>query len=84
MLKGVLSMDNKMAREVMVPRTDTFMLNVNDDVEANIEAALDSPYTRIPIYEDDKDNIIGVLHLKNLLKESKNTPINQIDAKNHE
>ena len=81
MLKGVLSMDNKMAREVMVPRTDTFMLDVNDDVEENIEAALDSPYTRIPIYEDDKDNIIGVLHLKNLLKESKNTPIEQIDLR---
>lgn len=81
MLKGVLSMDNKMAREVMVPRTDTFMLDVNDDVEENIESALDSPYTRIPIYEDDKDNIIGVLHLKNLLKESKNTPIEQIDLR---
>lgn len=79
MLKGVLSMDNKMAREIMVPRTDTFMLDVNEDVSENIQAALDSPYTRIPIYDDDKDNIIGVLHLKNLLKESKNTPIEKID-----
>jgi len=79
MLKGVLSMDNKMAREIMVPRTDTFMLDINEDVSENIQAALDSPYTRIPIYDDDKDNIIGVLHLKNLLKESKNTPIDQIN-----
>ena len=81
MLKGVLAMDNKLAREVMVPRTDTFMLDINENIYENIQLALDSPYTRIPVYDDDKDEIIGVLHLKNLLKESRNTPFDKIDLR---
>src|SRR5699024_2984524 len=62
MLKGVLEMDNKMAREVMVPRTDTFMLDLQENTYENIQKALNSPYTRIPVYDDDKDDIVGVLH----------------------
>lgn len=81
MLKGVLAMDNKLAREVMVPRTDTFMLDVEDDTLENIQDALNSPYTRIPVYEGDKDDVIGVLHLKNLLKESRHTPLKDIDLR---
>ncbi|MDE1547963.1 hemolysin family protein [Jeotgalibaca caeni] len=81
MLKGVLAMDNKMAREIMVPRTETFMLDIQDDSLENIQAALNSPYTRIPVYDDDKDDVIGVLHLKNLLKESRKKPIDQIDLR---
>lgn len=81
MLKGVLAMDNKMAREVMVPRTDTFMLDINDDAYENIQMALDSPYTRIPVYDDDKDEVIGLLHLKNLLKETRHTPFEHINIR---
>ncbi|MGP6138902.1 MULTISPECIES: hemolysin family protein [unclassified Jeotgalibaca] len=81
MLKGVLAMDNKLAREVMVPRTDTFMLDITDDTYENIQIALDSPYTRIPVYNDDKDEVIGLLHLKNLLKESRRTPLEKIDLR---
>lgn len=81
MLKGVLAMDNKLAREVMVPRTDTFMLDITADTYENIKEALDSPYTRIPVYNDDKDDVIGLLHLKNLLKESRVTPLEEIDLR---
>lgn len=82
MLKGVLAMDNTLAREVMVPRTDTFMLDVKDHAHINIQLALASPFTRIPVYDDDKDEIIGVLHLKNLLKESRNTSFEEINIRN--
>lgn len=82
MLKGVLAMDNKLGREIMVPRTETFMLDIGDDKLASIEASLSSPFTRIPFYDEDKDNIIGVLHLKNLLKESRRIPIEEIDLRN--
>lgn len=81
MLKGVLAMDNKLAREVMVPRTDTFMLDIEDDTTENIQEALNSPFTRIPVYEGDKDDVIGVLHLKNLLKESRRTPLPDIELR---
>src|SRR5699024_5858701 len=53
MLKGVLSLDTKMAKEVMVPRTDTFMIDYDDGNEENIPKLLDIPYSRVPVYFED-------------------------------
>ena len=68
MLQGVFSLDELMAREVMVPRTDAFMIDIEDNTQENIQAILKESFSRIPVYEDDKDKIIGVIHTKNLLK----------------
>lgn len=68
MLQGVFSLDELMAREVMVPRTDAFMVNINDDTQTNIKDILRQSFSRIPVYDDDKDKVIGVLHTKRLLK----------------
>lgn len=68
MLQGVFSLDTKVAREVMVPRTDAFMIDINDSVEDNINEVLSENYSRIPVYNEDKDKVIGILHTKNLLK----------------
>ena len=57
-----------MAREVMVPRTDAFMIDIEDDTQENIQAILKQSFSRIPVYEDNKDKIIGVIHTKKLLK----------------
>lgn len=81
MLKGVLSMDTKMAREIMVPRTDTYMIDYEDGNEENIPLLLDCTYSRVPVYEGDKDNIIGIVHVKNLLKASRTTNLDDIDIK---
>lgn len=81
MLKGVLSLDNKIAREVMVPRTDSFMLDYEDDNKDNIDEMLNTPHSRVPLYYEDKDNIIGIVHVKNLLKASKEKPLYEIDLK---
>lgn len=68
MLEGVLSLNNKMAKEIMVPRTDAQMINIDDDIKDNIDEILESPYSRIPLYKEDRDNVIGILHTKTLLK----------------
>ncbi|MBL1225204.1 hemolysin family protein [Enterococcus sp. BWR-S5] len=68
MLQGVFSLDTKVAREVMVPRTDAFMINIEDDIDENINLVLSENYSRIPVYNDDKDKVVGILHTKNLLK----------------
>lgn len=67
MLQGIFSLDELMAREVMVPRTDAFMIDINDDTQENIQEILKRHFSRIPVYDDDKDKIIGVLHTKRLL-----------------
>lgn len=67
MLQGIFSLDEMLAREVMVPRTDAFMIDINDDTQENIQEILKRHFSRIPVYDDDKDKIIGVLHTKRLL-----------------
>lgn len=79
MLEGVLSLDSKLAREVMVPRTDTQMIDIEDDYQEILQEILDSPYSRLPIYEEDKDNVIGVLHVKQLLKKASRDGFDNID-----
>ena len=68
MLQGIFSLDTKVAREVMVPRTSAFMVDINDSVEEILTEILAENYSRIPVYDEDKDKVVGILHTKNLLK----------------
>ena len=68
MLQGIFSLDELMAREVMVPRTDAFMVDIQDDTQTIIENILKQNFSRIPVYDNDKDNVIGLIHTKSLLK----------------
>ncbi|HFR3774790.1 TPA: hemolysin family protein [Streptococcus suis] len=70
MLQGVFSLDELMAREVMVPRTDAFMVDIEDDTDTIIAAILKQNFSRIPVYDGDKDNIIGLIHTKKILSEA--------------
>ena len=70
MLQGIFSLDELMAREVMVPRTDAFMVDIQDDTKTIIESILKQNFSRIPVYDGDKDNVIGLIHTKSLLKEA--------------
>lgn len=79
MMEGVLSLDTKIAREVMVPRTDTIMIDIDDEYQDNVAEVIESPYSRIPIYKDEKDNVIGILHVKNLLKKASVEGFDAID-----
>lgn len=81
MLQGIIRFGDKTAREIMVPRTDTFMIDINDPVSENIDAILNQPYSRIPVYGGDKDNIIGIIHIKDLLKKSRKVGFEKINLK---
>ena len=81
MLQGIIRFGDKTAREIMVPRTDTFMIDINDPVNENIDAILNQPYSRIPVYGGDKDNIIGIIHIKDLLKKSREVGFEKINLK---
>lgn len=71
MLEGIISFNDKMVREVMVPRTDTFMIDINDKSTENIDKILNEPFSRIPVYGGDKDTVIGVIHIKDVLKSAR-------------
>lgn len=68
MIQGIFSFRDTIAREVMVPRTDVTALRANDPIEEVVKTIVESGHSRIPIYEDTLDNIIGIVHAKDLLK----------------
>lgn len=70
MLQGIFSLDEMMAREVMVPRTDAFMVDINDDIKEIVQAILKENYSRIPVYNGDKDKVIGLIHTKKILNDA--------------
>lgn len=67
MMRGVLSLDTRLVREIMVPRVDTDMLDSEDDFETNYSHLISQLRSRLPLYEDDKDHILGIIHLKDVL-----------------
>ncbi|WP_054957860.1 hemolysin family protein [Paenibacillus dakarensis] len=56
------------AREIMIPRTDMICLYTNLSMEENLDIALEGMRTRYPICDDDKDHIIGFIHIKDLMR----------------
>ncbi|MEL6978941.1 MAG: HlyC/CorC family transporter [Pseudomonadota bacterium] len=67
-LLGALELDDREVAQVMIHRRSIFMIDVDDAPEAILDAALRSPYTRIPLYRNNQENIIGVIHAKDLLR----------------
>ncbi|MHC1722207.1 MAG: hemolysin family protein [Aminipila sp.] len=67
MINRIFAFDDKLAYEVMTPRTDVFYIDINDPTEEYIDELMELRYSRIPVYEDDSDNIIGILHIKDYL-----------------
>lgn len=79
MIEGIFDFDNTVAKEVMTPRTEAFVLDIDTTVEEVIKEVLEEQYSRIPVYEGDMDNIIGILYMKDLFAEvinKKNSDIN--------
>jgi len=70
MMQGVLKLNRKAVREIMVPRKQTLMVDINKDRKMNHELIVNSSFSRIPIYQDDKDNILGVVLVKDYLRAS--------------
>ena len=68
MINGILSLHEQMAREVMVPRIDSFMIDITNDNDRSIDDILQMNYSRVPVYHEDKDKVVGVVHIKNLVK----------------
>lgn len=67
-IKNAFDFSERTARQVMVPRTQVLAIDVNDYDEATLETVIEDGFSRIPCYEDSIDNIIGIVHLKDILK----------------
>jgi putative hemolysin len=74
MMKGVLKLDYINVKNVMTPKEDMICLDVNQTVDSAVELIKKHGYSRIPVFEKTKNNIVGILYAKDLLiKESEST-----------
>jgi magnesium and cobalt transporter len=67
MIQGIFSFRDTIAREIMVPRTDAVCAHSETQIKDIIQLIIQSGHSRIPVYQDNMDNIIGTLHAKDLL-----------------
>ncbi len=67
MISRILDLPDKVVREIMVPRTDMVCLEVSTTEEEVLQTTITCRHTRIPIFEETIDNIVGILHVKDML-----------------
>lgn len=70
MINSIMEFDDKAAKEIMTPRVNVFAIDITKPQEEYMAELLDTKYTRIPVYEEDIDNIIGILFIKDFLKQA--------------
>ena len=68
MLRSIIQLDNSTAHEVMIPRLDMITLNVNTPLRLATEPIFRSGHTRIPVYEENIDHIVGIIYSLDLLQ----------------
>ena len=82
MIYGVFDFNDKTVREIMTPRNEVFAIDIEDDINDILDSVLSLSYSRIPVYKDSIDNVIGLLYTKDLLVEARNVGFENINLKN--
>ena len=77
MLSNFLAFANAVVKEIMIPRTEIVFVNAQSSIEELADIIISSGHTRIPIYEENIDNIVGVINAKDVLKVIKNNNIKE-------
>lgn len=68
MMLGVLDLDKVTVEDIMVPRTEIFGIDLEDDMNDIIDQIRASQHTRLPVFKNDIDKIIGIMHMRNTAK----------------
>lgn len=82
MIEGIFEFDNKKVEKVMTPRTEVYCINIKEPVNSYLDELLEMRYSRVPVYEDDIDNVIGILYMKDFIIEAKNKGFDNVNIKN--
>ncbi len=67
MIYNVFDFSDALAKDIMIPRINMVTVSVTDSYEKVLKIFRDSMYTRLPVYQDDKDNIIGIINIKDFI-----------------
>ena len=66
-LQGALDLSSRTVYDIMTPRVDVIAIDVKDDLDTIKNIFIEHQFSRVPVYEDDKDNIIGILNQKDCI-----------------
>ena len=81
MIEGIFKFNDTKAKDIMTSRKDTFSININDDIKENIDKLLNSNFSRIPLYEENIDNIVGIVHVRDILIQANKRGFENINLK---
>ncbi|BAH06974.1 hemolysin family protein [Clostridium kluyveri] len=82
MINSIFEFDDKLAEEVMTPRTEVYLINIDKPLSEYIDELLQKRYSRIPVFEGDSDNIIGILYMKDFIIEAHRVGFENVDIRN--
>jgi len=81
MLENIFKFDDIHAEAIMTPRTDVYAIDVEDSLEDIMNQIMNSTYSRIIIYQDSIDNILGIIHIKDILISANKKGFDQINIR---
>ncbi|MHD0316771.1 hemolysin family protein [Fusobacterium sp. THCT1E2] len=81
MINSIFEFDDILASEIMIPRTDVYSIDIDASITEYLDELLSTKHSRIPVYEEDIDNIIGVLYIKDLILEARNKGFENVDIR---
>ena len=81
MINSIFAFDDELAYEIMTPRTDVFLIDIDDPAEEYMDELMKLQYSRIPVCEGESDNIIGILHIKDYLIQAKDKGFENVDIR---
>ncbi|NNU74886.1 hemolysin family protein [Clostridium estertheticum] len=82
MINNIIEFDDKLAREVMTPRTDVYMIDINDPITEYLDELLIERHSRVPVFGGDVDNIVGILHMKDFMIEARKNGFENVNINN--
>lgn len=81
MIESIFEFDDKVAREIMTSRTNVYAIDINEPLVDYIDELLASRHSRIPVYDDEIDNIIGILYIKDFIIEAKKVGFENVNIR---
>ncbi|HEX7349260.1 MAG TPA: transporter associated domain-containing protein [Rhodanobacteraceae bacterium] len=75
MIEGAIRVTEMVVGDVMVPRAQMVMLDIDESAAAIVDTVIDSGHSRFPVHGEDKDEILGILLAKDLLRRDRNAPL---------
>ncbi|WP_066715710.1 hemolysin family protein [Clostridium sp. Marseille-P299] len=80
-INSIFSFNDKKAKDVMKPRVEVFAINIDDPLDSYLDRLLECRYSRVPVYQGERDNIIGVLNMKDFMLEARKSSFEKVDIR---